>query len=100
MNKYKSALKGCLMLLIIAMVGVFFTTGSAVAKDVLNLLVMPGYEEPQIINEFEEKYNCKVNYKIYPSSDEMMALIKSAKRGTYDVLSPDAPYVEKLVKAE
>jgi len=61
------------MLTIIALAGVFLTTSSAVAKDVLNLLVMPGYEEPQIINDFEKKYNCKVNYKIYPSSDEMMA---------------------------
>jgi spermidine/putrescine transport system substrate-binding protein len=88
------------MLMLFTMTATFMTTGNAVAKDVLNLLVMPGYEEPQIINEFEKKYNCKVNYKIYPSSDEMMALIKSAKRGTYDVLSPDAPYVEKLVRAD
>ena len=79
----------------------FFMIGTAAsAKDQLNLLVMPGYEEPQVIKGFEEKYDCKVNYKIYPSSDEMMALIKSSKPGTYDVLSPDAPYVEKLMKAD
>ena len=100
MSKYKSAIKGELLLFFIALAAVCLTAGSAGAKDVLNLLVMPGYEEPQIINEFEEKYNCKVNYKIYPSSDEMMALIKSAKRGTYDVLSPDAPYVKKLANAD
>ena len=73
--------------------------GTAAAKSTLNILVMPGYEEPQIISDFEKKYDCKVNFKIYPSSDEMMALIKSAKKGTYDVVTPDAPYVEKMMKA-
>ena len=56
---------------------------------------MPGYEEPQIINDFEKKYDCKINHKIYPScADEMMALLLSSKKGTFDVITPDAPYVE------
>jgi spermidine/putrescine transport system substrate-binding protein len=79
---------------------VFFAGKSFAAKQQLNILVMAGYEEPQIIKGFEEKYNCKINSKLYPSSDEMMAMIKSSKKGTFDVLSPDAPYVAKLVKAD
>ena len=86
---------------LIGIVSTTIVTGKAfAAKQQLNILVMAGYEEPQIIKGFEEKYDCKINSKLYPSSDEMMALIKSAKRGTFDVLSPDAPYVAKLVKAD
>ncbi len=100
MSKNMFVLKGFIIAFVIAWMIVFFGVNRAAAKDELNLLVMPGYEEPQIINEFEQKYNCKVNSKIYPSSDEMMALIKSAQKGTFDVLSPDAPYVAKLVNAD
>jgi spermidine/putrescine transport system substrate-binding protein len=100
MQRFWSTSKGLWLLLAVACFVLVAGARPAAAKDTLNLLVMPGYEEPQIINEFQEKYDCKVNYKIYPSSDEMMALIKSSKPGTFDVLSPDAPYVAKLVKAD
>ena len=69
-----------LVLLVVLGLTVSLATTKALAKDELNILVMPGYEEPQIINEFEQKYNCKINHKIYPSSDEMMALLVSSKK--------------------
>jgi len=89
-----------LVVVFVGWMGLLILNQEVAAKETLNLLVMPGYEEPQIINEFEQKYDCKVNHKIYPSSDEMMALMQSAKKGTFDVLSPDGPYVAKLVKAD
>jgi len=101
MKKTVSILKWWMVFVFIAVISTFFVSGQAIAaKQQLNILVMAGYEEPQIIKDFEEKYNCKINSKLYPSSDEMMALIKSSKKGTFDVLSPDAPYVAKLVKAD
>lgn len=99
MKKVVALLAGGSLFFILVAIGVFFPSHRAEAKDELNILVMAGYEEPQIINEFEQKYNCKVNSKIYPSSDEMMALLLSSKKGTFDVVTPDAPYVAKLVKA-
>lgn len=66
----------------------------------LNILVMPGYEEEQIIKPFEEKYGIKVNAKIYPSSDEMFAILSAAKPGDWDVITPDTPWIDKLVKAD
>jgi spermidine/putrescine transport system substrate-binding protein len=98
MKKRMVLLGGCLFFILVVL-GVFFPNHRAEAKAELNILVMPGYEEPQIINEFEKKYDCKINFKIYPSSDEMMALLLSSKKGTFDVVTPDAPYVAKLVKA-
>lgn len=89
-----------LVLLTVIGLALSLAGSKAFAKDELNILVMPGYEEPQIINEFEQKNNCKINHKIYPSSDEMMALLVSSKKGTFDVVTPDAPYVAKLVQAD
>ena len=50
----------------------------------LNLLVMAGYEEDQIIKPFEEMYGVKVNAKIYPTSDQMFAMLQNAKEGEWD----------------
>ena len=99
MKKHMTLLQTGLLSLVLMTLMVFLAYGKAEAKAELNILVMPGYEEPQIINDFEKKYDCKINHKIYPSSDEMMALLLSSKKGTFDVVTPDAPYVEKLVKA-
>lgn len=66
----------------------------------LNLLVMGGYEEEQIVKPFEEMYGVKVNAKIYPTSDQMFALLQNAKEGEWDIVTPDTPWVEKLVKAD
>jgi len=66
----------------------------------LNLLVMPGYEEDAIIKPFEEKYGVKVNAKIYPTSDQMFAMLSNAQEGEWDIVTPDTPWVEKLVKAD
>lgn len=65
----------------------------------LNILVMPGYEEDQIIKPFEERYGVKVNAKIYPSSDQMFSMLSVAKPGEWDVTTPDTPWIAKLVKA-
>lgn len=65
----------------------------------LNILVMPGYEEDQIIKPFEKQYGVKVNAKIYPSSDQMFAILSAARPGEWDVTTPDTPWIAKLVKA-
>ena len=93
-------MKGTVWVVVSLAAVALLASGALAAQKQLNILVMPGYEEPQIIKGFEEKYDCKVNSKLYPSSDEMMALIKSSKKGTYDVVTPDTPYVAQLLKAD
>jgi len=66
----------------------------------LNMLVMGGYEEDAIIKPFEEKYGVKVNAKVYSNSDEMFALLSSSTEGEWDIVTPDTPWVEKLVAAD
>ncbi|MCC6313214.1 MAG: spermidine/putrescine ABC transporter substrate-binding protein [Thermomicrobiales bacterium] len=66
----------------------------------LNILVQAGYNEPRIIQPFEEMYGVKVNSKVFPSSDEMFAMLQASKPGDWDVTSPDTPWIAKLQQAD
>lgn len=66
----------------------------------LNILVMPGYEEEQIIRPFEEQYGVKVNARVYASSDQMFSILTASQPGEWDVVTPDTPWVAKLVAAD
>lgn len=66
----------------------------------LNLLVMPGYEEDAIIKPFEEKYGVKVNTKVYSNSDQMFSLLSNSTEGEWDIVTPDTPWIAKLVSAD
>lgn len=65
----------------------------------LNLLVMAGYEEDAIIKPFEEKYGVTVNAKLYSNSDQMFALLQNSEPGEWDIVTPDTPYIAKMVEA-
>jgi spermidine/putrescine transport system substrate-binding protein len=66
----------------------------------LNMLVMPGYEEDKIIKPFEEKYGIKVNAKVYSTSDQMFSLLSNSAEGEWDIVTPDTPWIAKLVDAD
>lgn len=66
----------------------------------LNLLVMPGYEEEKIIRPFEEQYGVKINTKVYSTSDQMFSLLANSAEGEWDIVTPDTPWVSKLVDAD
>jgi spermidine/putrescine transport system substrate-binding protein len=65
----------------------------------LNILVQAGYDEPQIIGPFEEMYNVSVNSRVFPSSDEMFALLQASRPGDWDITMPDTPWIERLHQA-
>ena len=90
----------CLLLASLLLAGACSAEESKKIGGTLNLLVMGGYEEDQIVKPFEEMYGVKVNAKIYPTSDQMFALLQNAKEGEWDLVTPDTPWVDKLVKAD
>ncbi|HEU0115035.1 MAG TPA: spermidine/putrescine ABC transporter substrate-binding protein [Thermomicrobiales bacterium] len=65
----------------------------------LNILVQAGYDEPPIVQPFEEMYGVKVNSKVFPSSDEMFSMLQASKPGDWDVTVPDTPWIAKLQAA-
>ncbi|HEX5500344.1 MAG TPA: extracellular solute-binding protein, partial [Thermomicrobiales bacterium] len=66
----------------------------------LNILVQAGYNEPPIVQPFEEMYGVKVNSKVFPSSDEMFSMLQASKPGDWDVTVPDTPWIAKLQAAD
>jgi spermidine/putrescine transport system substrate-binding protein len=66
----------------------------------LNILVQAGYDEPQIVGPFEEMYGVQVNSRVFPSSDEMFAMLQASRPGEWDVTMPDTPWIERMHQAE
>ena len=60
----------------------------------LNILNWSSYIPDEVIKEFEDKTNIKVNYSTYSSNEELLAKLSSAKIGTYDLIFPSDYMVE------
>lgn len=70
---------------------------SAQAAGPLRILCWPGYEEPDVIAEFEDLHKVKVDFKIYIGGEQMLQFFAQTPPGTYDAIISDAEYVQKLV---
>lgn len=64
----------------------------------LNVLNWSSYIPSDVIKNFEEEYNIKVNYATYSSNEELLAKITSSKEGTYDLIFPSDYMVELMIK--
>lgn len=62
----------------------------------LNVLNWTSYIPNEIIHDFENEYNIKVNYNTYSSNEELLAKITSSNEGTYDVIFPSDYMVELM----
>lgn len=68
----------------------------AEAAAPLRILCWPGYEEKNVIEEFEETYKTKVEFKIYIGGEQMLQFFAQTPAGTFDAIISDAEYVQKL----
>ena len=66
----------------------------------LTLLSWKGYGEPDMVTEFEHDHGVKVVPTYYHDGDEMVKIISTAPKGTYDVILTDAEYVIKLLERD
>jgi len=74
-------------------------TRRALAAGEVNVLAFGGYEEPGMLQPFEQETGIKVNLKIHDGSDEeMVALIASSPPGTFDIITPTSAYIPRAVK--
>ena len=65
----------------------------------VNVLAFGGYEEPGMLDAFEDSTGIKVNLKIHDGSDEeMVALIGSSPAGTFDIITPTSAYVPQAAR--
>ena len=72
---------------------------AARAAGEVNVLAFGGYEEPGMLEPFEQSTGIKVNLKIHDGSDEeMVALIASSPPGTFDIITPTSAYIPRAVQ--
>lgn len=68
----------------------------AQAAEPLRVLCWPGYEEKDVIAEFEDLHKTKVEFKIYIGGEQMLQFFAQTPPGTFDAIVSDAEYVQKL----
>lgn len=68
----------------------------AQAAEPLRVLCWPGYEEKDVIAEFEDLHKTKVDFKIYIGGEQMLQFFAQTPPGTFDAIISDAEYVQKL----
>jgi spermidine/putrescine transport system substrate-binding protein len=66
--------------------------------NVLNLYNWSTYIAPEVISQFEQQYNVKINYDTYDSNESLYAKLKPGNPG-YDIAFP-ADYMVKVMIAE
>lgn len=63
----------------------------------LRILSWPGYDEPEVVGDFEKQFNVKVEFKTYIGGEQMLQFFNQTPKGTFDALISDGEYVKKLV---
>ena len=66
----------------------------------VNVLNWSSYIPNDIIKDFEEEYDIKVNYGTYSSNEELLAKITNSKEGTYDLVFPSDYMVELMMQKQ
>ena len=80
------------------LIGLLLITGCTNKNtNQLNVLNWTSYIPDDVISDFEEEYNIKVNYGTYSSNEELLAKLSSSKKGTYDIVFP-SDYMVSLMK--
>lgn len=71
---------------------------SAFAKEELNLYIWSEYIDPDIVTQFEEKFDCKMNVSLFESNEEMLAKLQAGGVSQYDLVIA-ADYIVPALKA-
>ena len=86
--------------IIVLLIFLILLSGCGQTKNEVNILNWSSYIPDEVIRDFEEEYNIKVNYNTYSSNEECLAKLQAAKSGTYDLIFPSDYLVELLIDKE
>ena len=79
----------------------FFSVSCSKNKDnVLYVYNWSYYTPEEVVEAFEEKYDCKVIMDYYASNEEMFAKLMVAPSSGYDIVIPSADYVSIMIKLD
>ena len=68
------------------------------ATHKLHLFIWSEYIDPEVVTEFEEKFDCEVIIDLYEDAESMLAKIQGGGAGLYDLVVPSDYTVTALVK--
>jgi spermidine/putrescine transport system substrate-binding protein len=99
-------MKRIFLLLLLFCLSVFLPVGCATsnlisptspAENVLSIFNWSDYIDPEVLAEFEQKYNVKIKYDTFDSNESLFAKIRAGNPG-YDLIVPTGDYVEIMAK--
>ncbi|GIP24568.1 spermidine/putrescine ABC transporter substrate-binding protein [Paenibacillus sp. J22TS3] len=84
-------------LLLTAMLVVLALSGCGSKKETLNIYSWADNFDPQVLKDFEEQNNVKINYDNFANNEDLLAKIK-AGGGGYDLIQPSDYMVATMIK--
>lgn len=66
-------------------------------QRILNVLNWTSYIPNEVIEDFENEYDIKVNYGTYSSNEELLAKLTGSREGTYDLVFPSDYMVDLMI---
>lgn len=85
--------------IVLLVIGLLLLTGctNKEYESTINVLNWSSYIPDEVIRDFENEYNIKVNYATYSSNEELLAKVSGVKEGTYDLVFP-SDYMVEIMK--
>lgn len=73
-------------------------SASAAANNKLNVFIWSEYLDPQIVKDFESRFDCKVTIDLYEDAESMLAKVQGGGNSLYDIVVPPDHLVPVMVK--
>jgi spermidine/putrescine transport system substrate-binding protein len=84
--------------LVVTLLLVVGALAAAAANNKLNLFIWSEYIDPEIISDFEKRYDAKVTMDVYEDEAAMIAKLQGGGSALYDVIVPPDHAVPTLIK--
>ncbi|MDQ0971272.1 spermidine/putrescine transport system substrate-binding protein [Neobacillus niacini] len=76
---------------------IILLSGCGKEEKVLNIYSWADNFDPEVIKDFEGKFDVKVNYDVYSSNEEMLAKLQTGS-SQYDLIQPSDYMVDTMIK--
>ncbi|OZV10554.1 spermidine/putrescine ABC transporter substrate-binding protein [Tissierella sp. P1] len=88
--------KSIIFLVVILVIGVI-AAGCGDSRPSINVYNWGDYIDKDVIKEFEEEYNIKVNYSMYATNEDLYVKLKQGG-SSYDVIIPSDYMIERMIR--
>ena len=97
-NMLKNTMKKFMAVALVLVIGFSAFAGVKSKGNVLRIFNSGEYMDPELITQFEERYNCKIIYETFDSNESMYTKLMSGSK--YDILIPSDYMIERLIKED